>query len=486
MKGEENLSGNLGHSKLSQSLTWLEGEIDMKPYFFLSSPYHQVGFLWIFPLGQEESRIISIVAPEDRVRDINSPARGLTYWKTCGDRKKGCNFCWAPDTSESIDSPPEMTPEESLMAIKQLFEDFCGALNPSELPIAANKDLERGLQEVIQRLPGLLRVRVTQESSEVSDSLSLDQLLQKPAETDAEKSSSSCKRWSLHALEPRSKRAETERGLAMRFKRMGGPASELWKGSSQKAPGEGDEDPFPWTETEEVAWCCFSWRLVSSMNDQLKRGRFLRSWLAASHEPQRHLFESSQDLLTQRLRRVAANRVAGSSVTQKGTLVALLPHIRFLQRMWLRKALWQEQRQAERVQVDFPGKLCDAAVPKEGFRQLRAMALFVTERLKEVGIHFPQDLLARKDPLWKKGHWISQRVDGVIRNGLITGTKGSQYEVQWSDGAVTTLPETKLKTPHLWRSGEAVEVYDLSGGVYRKALVAQNFEKVKIKDMDAW
>ncbi|CAL1150708.1 unnamed protein product [Cladocopium goreaui] len=231
--------------------------------------------------------------------------------------------------------------------------------------------------------------------------------------------------------------------------------------------------------------CCFSWRLVSSMNDQLKRGRFLRSWLAAAHEPQRHLFEASQDILTQRLRR-AANRVAGSSVTQKGTLVALLPHIRFLQRMWLRKALWQEQRQAERVQVEFPGKLCDAAAPKEGFRQLRAMALFVTERLKEVGIHFPQEVLARKDPVWKKGHWISQRVDGVIRNGLITGSKGSQYEVQWSDGTVTTLPETKLKTPHLWRSGEAVEVFDLSGGIYRKALVAQNFDKTaKIKDVDA-
>ena len=27
--------------------------------------------------------------------------------------------------------------------------------------------------------------------------------------------------------------------------------------------------------------------------------------------------------------------------------------------------------------------------------------------------------------------------------------------MQWSDGTVTTLPETKLKTPHLWRSGEA-------------------------------
>ncbi|CAL1150704.1 unnamed protein product [Cladocopium goreaui] len=71
-------------------------------------------------------------------------------------------------------------------------QDFCGTLNPSELPIAANKDLERGLREVIQRLPALLRVRVAQETAEVSDSLPLEQLQKPPS--DADKSSSSCKR----------------------------------------------------------------------------------------------------------------------------------------------------------------------------------------------------------------------------------------------------------------------------------------------------
>ena len=37
-----------------------------------------------------------------------------------------------------------------------------------------------------------------------------------------------------------------------------------------------------------------------------------RSWLAAAHEPQRHLFEASQDILTQRLRRAANRDVAAT------------------------------------------------------------------------------------------------------------------------------------------------------------------------------
>ena len=40
----------------------------------------------------------------------------------------------------------------------------------------------------------------------------------------------------------------------------------------------------------------------------------------------------------------------------------------------------------------------------------------------------------------------------------VTAHHGAQ-EVQWSDGTVSTLPETKLKTPHLWRSGEATQIH---------------------------
>ena len=47
-------------------------------------------------------------------------------------------------------------------------------------------------------------------------------------------------------------------------------------------------------------------------------------------------------------------------------LVQLVPTSRFRNR----------GRGSPQVQVEFPGKLCDAAAPKEGFRQLRAMALF--------------------------------------------------------------------------------------------------------------
>ena len=47
----------------------------------------------------------------------------------------------------------------------------------------------------------------------------------------------------------------------------------------------------------------------------------------------------------------------------------------YINKCWgLLKTIWLQRRQ---VQVDFPGKLCDAVAPKEGFKQLRAMALFV-------------------------------------------------------------------------------------------------------------
>eukprot|EP00434_Breviolum_minutum_P031220 symbB.v1.2.027611.t1/scaffold2844.1/size70809/2 len=362
-----------------------------------------------------------------------------------------------------------LTQEESLTSIRKLLEDVCGSLNPVELP-TNNKGLETALQEILQRLPPLLRVRV---EAEVPDSLPLEQLASSKESTSARQV---VKRWSLHTLEPRSKRLEMERALAARYKRMGWPASELWKGSQRGS--EGDEEVICWTECEEVAWCCYCWRLMSSMSEQLKRRHFLRAWLRASHETQKLRFEAALETISERLKRaVPCTKSAGTR--HKGSFVPLFPHIRSLQRLWLRKALWQEQRQGERVRLEFPGSMCDVNAAEKS-KQIRAMAIFVSERLKDVGIVFPQEYLARKEPLWKKGQWISQRLEGVIRNGRIweRSSKANHYVVQWSDvEEQTTVPESKLKPSHFWRSGEAVEVFD-ERGLSRPAVVAQHFEKV--------
>eukprot|EP00913_Durusdinium_trenchii_P007006 g6590.t1 len=327
----------------------------------------------------------------------------------------------------------EMSKEESLEKIEALFQELCSSLNPAELP-NNTQGLEEGLEQVYRRLPGLLRMR----PESLPDHASLIQLVGVGVAS---------LRWKLKKLEP------DDSGLA-KYSRQSS-LNAWWKGFKDGGPPgkdvmalTGGEEILPWSEAEEVAWSCLTWRLVSSMAPQLKRGRFWRLWLAAVQRVRMEHFEAALQLLQRHVEGTGARDPSkgliekvkkGIQAIQKEreegpantTPLGLRPHER-------------DQRHLNRVRANFPGLLSDPSAPQERERrspprpadplqQQRAASLWIAQQLKDLlGVKIPQDLLIKQELRWKKGEWVCVRRDGQLRNGQLGESAGGpHFDAGW-------------------------------------------------------
>ncbi|CAJ1377932.1 unnamed protein product [Effrenium voratum] len=334
---------------------------------------------------------------------------------------------------------PELSPEESLEKIKDLLTELCSALNPEEQAKKQMQVLERALEDLHRRLPGLLRV----------------------TEADGELPTPRFSRWKLHKLEPQV--SEEPGALSRRLK-----ADVMPRGG----PGE-EEAFFAWSECEEVAW----------------------AWLLAAKAPQQEAFQATRDRLRATLQRCLREETSAVAVQAgirrlhqeskkghvvrlqgSGALKPLLPKLRLLQRLWLRRKLWQDQRQHGQVREAFP------VDPRQEAMQQNAIAVFISEQLDDLAkIHLPKDLLVRQPRPWRKGGWAALR-DGPVRNGLILRVLDKFCEMRFYGSVDERVARSLLRPVHLWRAGEAVE-WQEDDGSWVPGTVSASVGKVDPKEL---
>eukprot|EP00930_Biecheleria_cincta_P002466 TRINITY_DN103482_c0_g1_i1.p1 TRINITY_DN103482_c0_g1~~TRINITY_DN103482_c0_g1_i1.p1 ORF type:complete len:953 (-),score=161.19 TRINITY_DN103482_c0_g1_i1:19-2877(-) len=300
---------------------------------------------------------------------------------------------------------------ESLAAICAVLSAFCTAVEAAvatqmtkcehkQLQPPGRPDLEQfevALSAVYRKLPPLLRIRRQEPGVQGS----------------TEQCQTKNQRWKLHLLESSL------------------PGQGRNEGSDEAAAETGDDvskqtEILPWSEAEELAWCCFLWKLTTEpkLAPGIHRRSFIRSWLSATKSSQREvLFKARQDLgitlkdLMTRSRRPIMDAVQnwqdlrnkfdedtknksdddsekksvdGVKLAAAARVVAMRPVIaclRNIQVVWSRQKLWQDQRQASRVKLAFSNQ---AGRQKEH----QAMGLYFSLLLHEyTELKFPLELL---------------------------------------------------------------------------------------------
>eukprot|EP00931_Biecheleriopsis_adriatica_P064826 TRINITY_DN39516_c0_g2_i1.p1 TRINITY_DN39516_c0_g2~~TRINITY_DN39516_c0_g2_i1.p1 ORF type:complete len:944 (+),score=234.46 TRINITY_DN39516_c0_g2_i1:72-2903(+) len=300
-----------------------------------------------------------------------------------------------------------LTESASLGAIDKVFQECCTAIESSvaaetakaqpqqvwqrpRLEVPATSDLEAALQSLYRRLPPLLRFQQREEFAGT----------EAPARR---------QRWKLHRFEP-SMPAMHKKAQA---------TGDLDDGAESMPDAAKEVEFLPWTEAEEVAWCCYTWRLLGNAAPGLRRAAFLRSWISAAKAPQNEEVEKAlvqvKSLCNLELgqdERKAIQEAAkrwheGQGADKKlplsnhSALRPLRPGMTVLRGLWLRKRLWQDQAQHNRVRVGFAGSVSNSWASWKGGREVyrqqsQAIATWVADKLKDfTGLILTWDMLVK-------------------------------------------------------------------------------------------
>ncbi|CAE7403106.1 unnamed protein product, partial [Symbiodinium pilosum] len=400
------------------------------------------------------------------------------------------------DSKPSLASPKEgeisnseLTEEACLNRIKAVLTEFCSTVGDSagRSALCAPEKMEEAVGNLWRRLPPLLRVPL------------------KPEEATAGYISGGYsrrfKRFQLKNLEPK----------LQQQRKMSSPELNTL---------DDHVDPLAWSAAEEFAWCCFCWRLLSSTSPTLRRARFTRQWLNAVRGPQEEAFELARSELAARVQKAIsahesnvstgkAKDMSGASWVEKALKKGALSWPAMaLQALWLRKMLWQEQRQRKKVHAVFPDSHSDFSSRKSEVIKAQQTALthFIRNQFELLSLKLNKEILAKamgyrtqaiakaqgrqpkKEELKKEeaskpakskpavqpegkftvGQWVEvlrhhKERPGFGRNAVVEALpevqQGSVKEVQvrTPDGEMEVVSIKKLRSAHLWKQGERVE-----------------------------
>ncbi|CAE7310343.1 unnamed protein product [Symbiodinium natans] len=381
-----------------------------------------------------------------------------------------------------------LTEEECLSRIKAVLTEFCEAADAGDQSsgrpaLCSQPQLESALADVCRRLPPLLRMPLKPED-QVKDDFG----------TGTGGFNRRFKRFTLKNLEPK---------LVQPRK----------SGVLELTGAEDQVDPFAWSPAEEFAWCCFCWRLLTAMSPGLRRAPYTRQWLKAAREPQQEAVKLVQQELAVRVQKAISAQESGESTGKakdpSGWVATALKRgalawpAMALQALWLRKMLWQAQRQSKRVHPIFPDTDSDFSSRKTEVvkAQHKALTVFIINQFDQLGsLKVDKDALGRamgyrstqaqgkpskkeekeasskaaaqrtkpssktSSSSFEVGHWVEilrqgERAGGG-RNAVIEempAIRGGEVQLRTPGGALEAHPLKRLKSAHLWRKGQHVQ-----------------------------